>query len=1065
MNFARPINAFLLKRKKRIHVTEKKGSSFWKKILLIFSGVLCFILAFILFIPTLLSTEWARQKLVNMLQQSLPKGSTLHIKDWSLSWWSEQKVFNISYQLKTPIQTLSTTIEDLTIPSMWALLPIHHIDGKIKVENLIVRQEPIQPATTSHQEREVALAPIQAPKTELTQSSSLQSSFIDLSSWDITLTADIINTKILPMGESGPTITLPQTHLTLPSLVECATLKSQAILTFQQDGLTALQSNASLELITQPLQSLVNINLSQLNQPLLHRLSLLVDGDLGDLTLHATEIENSTYPKIDLEGQLNLTSLNPLMQTLSNDSTFSSTINGVADYTIHFTPQVDRPQATLNINLQAPTSITYNQENICANLSFQCDGNIHLKHLLDSHFAHLKIQLPGMSIIGSGDLSSGKLTASFDTNTFFSTYQTFLKSSPFKADTGILLSLSSEKNKLQSTLQLLANKNVISETELLVSNLQPTQMTYDFAELNHQTDIEALSKIIEIPFAYDRLKGDFKIRGKATPRKTANDITATFSLKNTDFRFPGWQIQAQQLINADCKATYENHRLSFENGLIETPILRFITTGMLDFNTKPITLSMKNEGVIQPTLLFSQWRQWGKRTPFNFDGQIRFSTETSMAENLQTLLTASTSDDFAYLQQGQPPLPAPCNLQTQFNVSSNKEIKLENLSLSSSYGNVNAQGTLDSNTNLNLSGSLMVNFEALSHLSLFESLNQNGITISGKHSRPFQLSTPLSMGSAGILNYGEGFVSLAFDRITIPGLDIPQGEIHVKLKDALAIGNGKVMINDGYIHLNPIVHLASSPYLLTWPKDAYILENFTLTQTLLNTSLKAINPIFVNAGTPEGSISIKANNIHCKLTDTFFKESLFDLTLSTHKVALTPNELLTSMLAYTKHKNEKLELPNQNIQIKIEDQILTSSPLSLRIDDYKIRCEGTTDLITQQVNYNLSMPLENSIFTKKIKNNEQTESLVLPIYGTISKPKIDLTNLITLLSESAKDKLSQEATKLIEKSTKKSKRVNKVLSEILDSGILEDAETPANTEDNHQKINKALDSLFKRRKK
>jgi hypothetical protein len=246
----------------------------------------------------------------------------------------------------------------------------------------------------------------------------------------------------------------------------------------------------------------------------------------------------------------------------------------------------------------------------------------------------------------------------------------------------------------------------------------------------------------------------------------------------------------------------------------------------------------------------------------------------------------------------------------------------------------------------------------------------------------------------------------------------------VNLANGVVTANGDVDVNQGKLFLKPRLNLTTTPMTLTWEKDSGILDRVRLTPELYNALLSAVNPLLTDSAAPDGFISLTCESLYMPLTDDPLATLDTRLLLQTNDCQLHPNGPLKVVLSALTTKNKTMYLTDKQFAVTVEDGILTTEPISFRIEEFTFTCEGSTNLSTQAIDYTLSLPVNEKLLgrslAKSIKNKKTVE---LPIRGTVKKPQVDTSPLMAVATEAAvekvKDKYSEKLDKLLQEKVEK----------------------------------------------
>jgi hypothetical protein len=430
-------------------------------------------------------------------------------------------------------------------------------------------------------------------------------------------------------------------------------------------------------------------------------------------------------------------------------------------------------------------------------------------------------------------------------------------------------------------------------------------------------------------------------------------------------------------------------------------------------------------GKLMPAKVLNQWRVWGKdEKPLSLSGDIACNVTAKKQDQTFNLVTKFTSEDFTIDTADAEPFTLPIDLNLDVQQAGSKTT-INQCQFTTDGGAFDAAGTFVADTGIaTLNGTLTPDFDKLFTIIPALAKNRETFAVSGRHTRNFTFEAPVLQGAAGIINYGKANAEIAFDAVTVPGLNVPQGEVKVNLANGVVTANGDVDVNQGKLFLKPRLNLTTTPMTLTWEKDSRILDRVRLTPELYNALLSAVNPLLTDSAAPDGFISLTCESLYMPLTDDPLATLDTRLLLQTNDCQLQPNGPLKVVLSALTTKNKTMYLTDKQFAVTVEDGILTTEPISFRIEEFTFTCEGSTNLSTQAIDYTLSLPVNEKLLgrslAKSIKNKKTVE---LPIRGTVQKPQVDTSPLMAVATEAAvekvKDKYSEKLDKLLQEKVEK----------------------------------------------
>ena len=993
MNFLRPINAQKDSRGKK----HPLRPVLWWCILL---PVL--LLALVLAAPSLLSTAGVRNLLLATLNRQIAP-ATLSVDTWKLCWTQPQTVTNITYT--DPAAGLTATLPSLTLNPLLELLPI----GKIRAE--IALQSP-----TLHWDA-AALTAQTPPATTVTTEptppadTAAEAPAILLPAWDIALRLNITDATFISPQLPQPILQRGDFSLHLPAR------DAPIQLTLSSQCLAApLTATATLC----PLTELVAAGVSP---RALQEARVQFDAPWAQLMFQATATEKS-LPEASLDFTLEagrafsrLRPLNLLPQALNS-------VSGAITLKAALAP-------TGNGNFQTTCSLTgkefafaYDGKTLLCEPSIAANLLLIPEHPLESRLHQLDVRLPGVSVRGAGTLNDCTLEASFDTAAFWTTFAPFIGAYPLLQPFTATLSAALHHQSLELSAALHHRQRAIGSLSLKADGLDVETQSVQALKLNSRWSLEDLLAIVSHLPKTSVAKGELYANLAAKGSLDHLEAEALFACQNATLRSTAWTIVAPQLAKGEAKFVLENDRLALRSLALSSPIATLSGEADVQFSPSP-TGAFRITGELLPETLFKTWRNWGKdETPFQMNGTLSCALSgTLQAQTLNTAATVQT-EDLQFHPKNSDPLPLPFKLQLNADLQK-QGATLKHCAFTMQGLEVNGKGALAlPDGQLALTGEWTPDFDTLFTTLPPLAKHRGTFAVSGRHSNAFTFETPLFHGLPGIVNYGRGSTTLAFDTLTCPGLDVPGGQLAFTLAEGVAALDGELAVNNGKLFLHPRLSYEGTDPVLTWKPDRPVLEKVQLTPKLFDTTIAALSPLLIGSASPSGALSLTCNALRLPLTPQMKTAVTAAFTLQTENCQLHPNGAVRDIFNVISERPSALRLDDQTFRVNIDQGLLVTDPIHFRIEALKVSCEGKTNLATQTIDYRVTIPLTAQLLGRSLaKHAKPGQTVVLPVHGTMTQPKVDTTPLVNAVSsvavERAKQKLSEKLDKALQKRARK----------------------------------------------
>jgi translocation and assembly module TamB len=210
-----------------------------------------------------------------------------------------------------------------------------------------------------------------------------------------------------------------------------------------------------------------------------------------------------------------------------------------------------------------------------------------------------------------------------------------------------------------------------------------------------------------------------------------------------------------------------------------------------------------------------------------------------------------------------------------------------------------------------------------------------------------------------------------------------------------------LVVNDGKLHLAPVINVGQVPILLTHPSGK-IIDQINLTPELCHNGLKYAAPILADATQVDGKLSLEAQSVALPLSSLTSGSATGVLTI--HRAQSRPgplglqitsgSEQLKSIIsrkapADPNREQVWIEMSEQQIPIRLEQGRVHHQGMMFMVKDVMIRTSGSVGL-DSSLNLVAEVPVrEEWLGGNKVLAGLKGKAIQIPIVGTSSRPQID----------------------------------------------------------------------------
>lgn len=286
----------------------------------------------------------------------------------------------------------------------------------------------------------------------------------------------------------------------------------------------------------------------------------------------------------------------------------------------------------------------------------------------------------------------------------------------------------------------------------------------------------------------------------------------------------------------------------------------------------------------------------------------------------------------------------------------------------------------DLSRNILLTGQGQDRFEISGHPAMFTigEVNEFLLRTNGSDAHPD--ISPLTC--SGALKWTSGVIA---------GLPLGPGTVTAQLKDGLlrcepihcSLGTGTVDVMPQWDLTSNRLQLASGSRI----------QNIELTPDLSRQWMGYLSPFLSEAASVSGKISARTHRFD--YAPDHPEQSTIQAVLTIHQAVASPGSSmapLIQVLDLIDRKNaggsRELQFAGQEIPFELRDGMVYHDGLSVSVSGYEVRSSGAVGM-DRRISMNLQIPLQRSE-----AGQLRTNSLTVPVSGTLDRPQIDTGNLL-----------------------------------------------------------------------
>lgn len=299
-----------------------------------------------------------------------------------------------------------------------------------------------------------------------------------------------------------------------------------------------------------------------------------------------------------------------------------------------------------------------------------------------------------------------------------------------------------------------------------------------------------------------------------------------------------------------------------------------------------------------------------------------------------------------------------------------------------------------------------------------ESLAGLELMMEGVSETPFTMRVETGETPLATLKSSSFDSSLFFDRIVGYGLEVESLQIPLRLEKALGMIDINGTVNGGQLTFSPRFDLSAKPAILFVEDNSRIFDQIALNDGMSKDLLAKIHPLFVGVAVSQGTISMDCNHLHWPLDKARQEEASFTGTMVFNDVKIQAGQLLSPLLTAMNEKHQDLTIGEQPMTCTTRDQRIHCSPLTATVNTYSLSLEGSVGF-DQSLDYRAIIPVTSKMVSGDIYKYLEGTEITVPIGGSLSRPAINddfiEKALADLILQAGSKRLGEKAGKLLQR--------------------------------------------------
>ena len=324
-----------------------------------------------------------------------------------------------------------------------------------------------------------------------------------------------------------------------------------------------------------------------------------------------------------------------------------------------------------------------------------------------------------------------------------------------------------------------------------------------------------------------------------------------------------------------------------------------------------------------------------------------------------------------------------------------KQLKLTSGALSANLaGKINAANTSpNSHVDVRIDGRINYNMEKLT--ALLRPYIGPGVYIVGNDSRPFSFAGPLS------LRQGTAQAGLNWQQAYAYGFRMGPGELKLSLRNgAIQLAPTSLSVSQGQVNLAAQLKLGPGPMLLD-VKPGPLVQQIRIDPEMCAYGLQYVAPVLAGVTSAQGRFSIDIDECRIPLDDPSAGKLVGRFTV--HSVEIGPGPLIRELTAVLLPGSSSAKLKQESvIPFEMANRRIYHRDMELQFPGLTIRTRGSVGM-DKTIYLEAEMPVPPSwLGDPRLAAAARGKTIVLPINGTLDRPRIDRRRLAEYTSQFAR---------------------------------------------------------------
>jgi hypothetical protein len=311
--------------------------------------------------------------------------------------------------------------------------------------------------------------------------------------------------------------------------------------------------------------------------------------------------------------------------------------------------------------------------------------------------------------------------------------------------------------------------------------------------------------------------------------------------------------------------------------------------------------------------------------------------------------------------------------------------------------NLNLSNQTQKNQTSELKGNAELEYDWSAITTIAAPYLPEDLTLQGKRKDTISFSSEYPTGQTDkLLSNLDAKAEVGFAKAGYMGLDFGPTDVDVQVQNGLLnIAPLTTTVNDGQFNFAGSANFKQSPPLFKVAKPMQIVKNIKINDATTKKLLKYVNPIFTGAVNVSGVANFNCEQLAIPFSTKAKNDAVVIGTISISDLRLQASDLLGQIISIAGGNTTGTVLTVHPTRLVLQKGVLRYDNMQIDVDDNPVNFKGAIGL-DKSLDMTVTLPYTTAGRTARVDRETRGARIVLPLKGTVDKPKLDMSKFLEL---------------------------------------------------------------------